>query len=56
MCRIHLRSGADKRSLQTLALALVLAVVLAIWTIGMGKYLTADVPSEPLTNTRSLGR
>jgi hypothetical protein len=53
MCRIHLRAAANR---QTVALALLLAVLLAVWAVGMGKYLTADVPSDPLAKTRSLGR
>jgi hypothetical protein len=54
MCGIRLR--AANQSLLSLALALVLVFLVAVWAVGMAKYLSANMPSDPPTKTQSLGR
>ncbi len=42
-----------KQKMQMYAAVLCVAVVLIIWGIGIGAYLTADIPSDPFTKVRT---
>jgi uncharacterized membrane protein YczE len=41
------------KKMQTYAAILYVAVVLIIWGIGIGAYLTADIPNDPFAKVRS---
>jgi hypothetical protein len=45
---------SNRRKLQLLGIALSLAVVLTAWSIGIARYLTADVPNYPPTKARDI--
>jgi hypothetical protein len=42
-----------KGKMQMYAAALCVGIVLIIWGIGIGAYLTADIPNDPFTKVRS---
>ena len=44
----------DERKLQLFGIALCLAVLLAVWGIGMARYLTADVSDYPSTKAHHI--